>query len=406
MAVYLQLESRRASARTLPPDQANRYRGYKVIRRASSGADRDGGYHAIKGYAFQFDASLLQILDNHTGSVEIEGAQDIGVRNFHIQVKNRSARFSLRSITNPVLQMMDQFSQNRDARFSLYCHFLDRAPGSVIMINRDELDSLLGEKSSLYEEDAKEMFTKSFQINFAPDYRTQFETVLSRLTKVLRARSESEATYWHAVIHGHLRDLIFSQPQGERRVNLQQLIDVVNDARSAVFEASYAQVYGHTKYLKLLRDQYKSRGVNVHNRQRLFVVECSVGTHLQDLVDVAARIRSRYYAGQSPAPYLCFRGVRDLVDVKRALWDADLKFDDGFNYGGAQFSVVDLVTPPSRGFGIKLVDFALLPEVTVLARYREVHDFYLTDPVSDPDRTARTQHVFIEQVADIQKILG
>jgi hypothetical protein len=45
----------------------------------------DGGYYAIKGFTFQFDKSLLVVLENQESDVEIEQIQDIGVDNYYIQ---------------------------------------------------------------------------------------------------------------------------------------------------------------------------------------------------------------------------------------------------------------------------------------------------------------------------------
>jgi hypothetical protein len=366
---------------------------------------RDGGHDAIKGFAFQFDASLLHILDNPTKRVELEGAQDIEVQNYHVQVKRRSRSFTLAQIAKAVQQMMRQFNEDPGARFALHCHFPDRSPGSVLRLSRVDLDSLLSQSGSLYGEDVKDWFIKSFQINFSSDYEAQFDSVLQRLKAELNARDDAEAICWHAVIHGHLRDLIIGQAPGSRWVSKRQIIDLVHDARTAVFEGSYAQFYGHDKYLKLMRGQYKMRTVNVPKRERLFIVECSAGDHAQDIFDLVARLRDRYFKGASPAPYVSFRGLADIVPLKRALWDNGLYFYDGHGYNSAEFSVGDIVTPPIGGFGIKILDVSRIGEVAPTARYAEVHDFFQGDRHPDPDRAARTRHVLIRNVADISKIL-
>jgi hypothetical protein len=375
-----------------------------VFELASLMPSQDGGHHAIKGFAFQFDASLMRILDNPNTPVEVEGAQDISVQSFHIQVKHRSSQYRLSKIAPAVRQMMRQFAADQSARFALYCHFPDRDPGETLRLTQTELDAALGDLSDSYKVDLKAWFLKAFEINFAPDFDTQFRTVLARLKRVLRADSDSEALCWHAVIHHHIRDVVLRRPPGDRYLALTDLKELVYDARSAVFEASYAQVCGHEKYLRLIRDQYKSSTAHVPPRERLFVIECNSQTHILDLVDVASLLRYRYFAGESPPPYIAFRGIADLKRIKHALWQAREHFHDGFDYGGAEYSASSIINPPMPGYGIKLIDYDLLPSLVGRMHMHEVHDFYINEPAVNPFNYSRTRHIATDGPSDLKVI--
>ncbi|MFI8092720.1 hypothetical protein ACIF9R_31090 [Streptomyces sp. NPDC086080] len=121
---------------------------------------------------------MLQVLTNPGVAVEIEGAQDIGVRTFHIQVKHRSTSYSLSRIAPAVRQMMSQFAADNTVRFALYGHFPDRTPGETLRISKEELETALGKSSDDYSNDIKDWFTKSFEVIFAPDFVSQFSSVL------------------------------------------------------------------------------------------------------------------------------------------------------------------------------------------------------------------------------------
>ncbi|GHH77523.1 hypothetical protein GCM10018793_25800 [Streptomyces sulfonofaciens] len=302
--------------------------------------------------------------------------------------------------------MIRQFSADQGARFALYCYFPDRPPGQIIRLTREELESSLGSLSDSYTSELKDWFIKSFEVIFAPDFIAQFRSVLDHLKSVLRARNEAEALCWHAVIHGHLRDVILGRPPGERKVSLDDLRDLVHDARAAVFEASYAQVCGHEKYLKLLREQYKSRTANVPNRERLFVIECDDRVHILDLVEIVTCLRDRYHVGDSPPPYIAFRGEVNLTHLKHALWQERIYFHDGFDYGGADFNPDSLVSPPLPGYGVKLVEFKHLAELSGCVRIHEVHDFYLRNPATEFFSEARARHAVVEAPSDLRVILG
>ncbi|MFF9360857.1 hypothetical protein [Streptomyces griseoluteus] len=349
---------------------------------------------------------MLQIFTYPGIAVEIEGAQDIAVRTFHIQVKHRTASYAVSRIAPAVRQMIRQFSTDQGARFALYCHFPDRLPGASVRLTREELEASLGSLADGYTDDLKDWFIKSFEVIFAPDFITQFRLVLDQMKRVLRARNEAEALCWHAVIHGHLRNVILGRPPGERMVSLDDLRNLVYEARAAVFEASYAQVCGHEKYLKLLREQYKSRTANVANRERLFTVECDDRAHILDLVEIVTCLRGRYHVGDSPPPYIAFRGEVNLTEVKHALWQEGIYFHDGFDYGGAEFNPDSLVSPPLPGGGVKLVEAKYLAELVGRVKIHEVHDFYLGDPTTNIFSEARARHALVENPSDLQIIFG
>jgi hypothetical protein len=50
----------------------------------------DGGHDAIKGFAYQFDKTLLEIIRSPRQRLQIEGAQDLSGEHYHMQIKNRS----------------------------------------------------------------------------------------------------------------------------------------------------------------------------------------------------------------------------------------------------------------------------------------------------------------------------
>ncbi|MEU4883931.1 hypothetical protein AB0G19_26195 [Streptomyces althioticus] len=328
------------------------------------------------------------------------------MRTFHIQVKHRSAPYAVSRIAPAVRQMICQFSADQGARFALYCHFPDRLPGHSIRLTREELEAILGSLSDSYTSELKDWFIKSFEVIFAPDFISQFRSVLDHLKRVLRARNEAEALCWHAVIHGHLRNVILGRPPGERKISLDDLRDLVYEARAAVFEASYAQVCGHEKYLKLLREQYKSRTANVPNRERLFIVECDDRFHTLDLVEIVACLQDRYYVGDSPPPYIVFRGGVNITQLKHALWRERIYFHDGFDYGGADFSPGSLVSPPLPGYGVKLVELKYLADLVDYVKVHEVHDFYIHSPATNLFSEARARHAVVEAPSDLQFILG
>ena len=91
----------------------------------------DGGHHAIKGFAFQFDTSLLEIFRNPRLEVQIEGTEDLESETYYTQVKNRSGKFIPSAIKKSVLKLIQQHQRNPSFTFRLYCHFSDQENGTI-----------------------------------------------------------------------------------------------------------------------------------------------------------------------------------------------------------------------------------------------------------------------------------
>ena len=92
----------------------------------------DGGYYAIKGFAFQFDRTILEIFNatDDKEMVSLENIQDINTDSFVMQVKYRESQdFSESKIREPVLQLIEEHSKATNRKIVLYCHFRDKRPG-------------------------------------------------------------------------------------------------------------------------------------------------------------------------------------------------------------------------------------------------------------------------------------
>lgn len=51
----------------------------------------EGGSNAIKGFLFQFDKTILEVLENPNSVIRVEQSEDIEQEKYYIQVKNRES---------------------------------------------------------------------------------------------------------------------------------------------------------------------------------------------------------------------------------------------------------------------------------------------------------------------------
>lgn len=366
----------------------------------------DGGYHAIRGFAFQFDATILEVLAAPGAVIEVEGMQDIGIEDFHIQVKLRSQAFSLSKIAKAVQQLLFQFSENTDRRYRLYCHFVDKEPGTTLQLEVEQLDQILGESVDAYADETKKLFVDRFEVRFAPDFMTPFSTVLEQLKSRYGSRTLDEATAYHAIVNQSLITLVLSKPAGERTVTAEQLDQAVRKAERVIFQGGYQDHFGAQKYIKLLRLQipgYKS--VNIPRRERLIIAELDSECNVHDAIDFAIAVSNRFYVPEnSPQPYLLLRGIEGIPGFKQELWDV-IRFFDGTNFHGDRFRIEDLAARPPKDRKIKLVDEAALVDLLGVMRPPEVYEFYSTRPIQEPFNGSRLCRMAIDSIADAVKVM-
>ncbi|MFC1451081.1 hypothetical protein ABXK36_35330, partial [Bacillus cereus] len=71
----------------------------------SHSQDRDGGYYAIKGFIYQFDITMIEILKNKDMDIFVEFQQDLNYEDYVIQVKHKETQnFSIGKLKNAILQ--------------------------------------------------------------------------------------------------------------------------------------------------------------------------------------------------------------------------------------------------------------------------------------------------------------
>jgi hypothetical protein len=366
----------------------------------------DGGFNAIRGFAFQFDATLLEIFANPNRAVGIEGDQDIEVENFYIQVKIRSGSYYPSAIAPAIKQILGQFSNDHTRRYRLYCHFEDRKPGDHECLDSEKLEKILGDQSVTFTGETKKLFLDRFEIAFADNFLAQFESVLKLIQGRYHLKTLDEAVAYHAILNHHITSLVLTKPAGARVTSLHMLDDVAGSAEQSIFQGGYQNRLGKDRYIKMLRRQVQRRSPNQVFKERLVSVEVGSNCHAEDLIDFADATGGRFCVRKnSPAPYLLLRGSLDVREFKRELWDRGLKFVDGTNFDGDRFRIGDLTGPP-KDAKLRIIEESRLPDLVNAVKVHEVYDFYLTRPMGKKFPTAKSVRMMVDSVEDAVKIFA
>ena len=371
----------------------------------------DVGYYAIKGFLYQFDKTLIEILQNPQAVVAFENQQDIDYEDHVLQVQNKGTQiYAPSKIRKPVQGLLELFSRDPTKRLCLYCHFRNKTPADL-RLSLSELDDILGDEAKhSYNQSTRQKFLSSFVIRFSEDYEAQFRRLLDLLQSSFSLSANDEAALYHSIFRSKLMDLSLRQ-RPERRVSLQDLKAFLDDAHVIVFQSAYSKYMGADRYARLVRKRYFTFSApNIENFERLFLVECDTATSEVDLIEVAARTSRKFFRkGKSPQPYLIFRKLPDnaLNYVKRALLDQGIVFFDGTRFNGDKFRPDELAKNhlSDSSFTLKVARERDLESLIQRVTPKEVFQFFLAEPV-DLALSARHCRIQIDKVAQVVQMIS
>lgn len=369
---------------------------------------KDGGHHAIKGFAFQFDTSLLEIFRNPEREVQIEGTQDFGIANYYTQVKNRNAKFSPSAVKGSIINLFRQHIDNPRYTFRLYCHFLDQVPGTTRSISESELNGLLGAQSSNYTMTQKIGFLNAFHIEFSPNYEEQFHELIRLIIKRRPGLSIPQARVRHAMYVAYLRDLILTKPPSDRRVTAAQLEEIANEARNILFAEGYSHYYGNESYIKLVRDHIRTtlKSVNTASRLRLFCLEALDDTEGAHLIDAIHVIKTKFSAKGHYYPLIAVRGLTNIPEFKRDLWESGIRFFDGSYFRHDDFRPDEFINKMPLDREVKIITESELSLLSPNTRIHHYLDFFRSTPAKSALQIKVGHEIHVQNALDIARILN
>lgn len=373
--------------------------------------ENDGGYFAIKGFLYQFDKSLLEVIRNQDAQIEVETVQDISFDVYVLQVKLKEAKdYFDSSVRKPIMQLIDIFTREPNRKLILYCHFRDRNPEQK-QLTEDELDKVLGKDKDLYPKDVRQNFAQNFTLQFSENYIQQFDVVIDSISTSFGCSDKDLAIIYHSILHSKLMQLAVLPSKSDRRVSFQDLKNCVGDVDKKIFFKAYEIHLSHEKYNKLIKKQYFTfPSVNIDNFERLFIVGVMSSETQTNLIQIVNRIIQRYYKlSKSPAPYILFENLDDnfLNALKQSLIDKGVSFNDGTTFNGDKFRLNVLLLPSTKNqeVKIKIIKNENLDELLTTLKFDEV--YYLASNFSDNYQKLRASNNFLKiQITDTKQILN
>ena len=374
--------------------------------------EQNGGYYAIKGFTYQFDKTLLEILNNQSQDVELEQIQDIGVNDYYIQVKYKETQNYVDSkIKKAVLQLFKCFIDDKNKKFKLYCYFKDKS-SQVTTLTEDQLNNILSSDANIFTQDDKKVFIENFTLEFSCNYEKQFSKLIKLIKTSFDLKTDEEAATYHAIFKANLFDIAIRKNIKQRIVNFKKLKLIASSNEKIIFDIAYCKYLRTERYLKYLKKEYFTfKKVNMPNKERLFVVEVDNLARDGDIIHIITNIKNKYFKKDtSPAPYVCLFGINNerITTLKQKLWDKELVFSDGTHFDRDKFRMTDLIVDTHNnncGITFKLLLLEQLPLFVKKKHIDETFVFLVSGDGEWQKKVKEFKEFYIGRTKNIIKII-
>lgn len=396
----------------------------------------------IKGYFYQFNLTILQILEssNDHDIITVEGIEDIDINTATdetaIQCKYHSkTEYNHSVIAKPIRLMLNHYRDVIDGKktkvkYKYYGHFKSGQSKLTLPITLDFLKSnfLTYTKSKIeikHYEDLKlsdnqlEDFLKIIDIDI---HAISFDELLATIYKAFKEKGklncdlfEAEHYYYNNAIK-IISDLAIHDDINKRKIDKSTFLKLV-DLKQILFHKWYAKFKGKKKLLAEIKSEFFS---NYNNSpfERFFLIDIDQLSSTKEEIKSLIQLISKKYSElsrRSPethCPYVFLNSINptQLLELKNELYSENFKFKDGFDFHGASFNVNSIIEQATFTNQIKLKLINDLnnidPILQKITKTKEIYQFYFENPFFQNSISAVKQiNIQIENFNDIKHII-
>ena len=376
----------------------------------------------IRGYFYQFDKSIIEILEsNNDEIIIIEGIEDIDIASNNedtlIQCKYyEGTSYTPAKIKKAIMLMAKHFSKNVDRRkkytYHLYAYFKDGHEKHIDNFDIEYLKKTFltykhrDVEHRVYEElglsdQQLEIFYSLLKIDIhAKKYEEQEEYLDQLFKKNFSIKDEEKIKLFRMRADYIVKRLAIEKDQSTRGVTKRDFCTDVESQNNICFDRWLKEKYGEQYYAKSIKKNIFtfSDATHIPHAQRVFIIDvgADINTSEQELVELIKKISDRYssknrFKNKSTTPLFCpfllLRNIstEDLLKTKNRLYSASLKFSDGHIFSGSGFRENEFLAPLDESNPIRLRIFSTEKEMyDILSQIKEeikVYDFNKETPI-------------------------
>jgi len=144
----------------------------------TSRARIDGGVAAIRGFAYQFDQTILAALDRPAEVIEVEHVEDLNGIDWCVQVKQYSGSYKPSVLTKAIVGLWHIFKLEPQRQLRLHCHFADKTAGTRLPLSVEDMPitwkNALTDGTTVAPDEEIAKFLEHLEVRFTADLETQF----------------------------------------------------------------------------------------------------------------------------------------------------------------------------------------------------------------------------------------
>jgi len=398
----------------------------------------------IRGYFYQFDHSILQLLNlsNDTDTITVEGIEDIDIatatEETAIQCKYYSkTEYNHSVIAEPIRLMLNHFSDYTKGsaskiKYILRGHYKSghqklTAPIAVDYLKKNFLTYTRTIKNvkttfehhvvlGLNDKQLNE-FLKQLTIDIAA---VDFDDQLSQILRLLKAQykctdSASEHFYYNSALRV-IKELSIKKNSKSRTISKSDFLKTI-DTSQILFNEWFLERRGKKAHFLNLRKEYFTN-LNISPFERFFIIEVSSTQYnraeLKELLFIVSRKWSKLSKREPKpfCPYVYLHNVdsSELINLKRELLLEDFSVIDGYDFNGAEFNPSSIVRKADHLNQVKLKFINEKPFIDQVLQAtkgtKQIFQFYFQQPFyNNTDPSVKHIQIQIDQIENIKNII-
>lgn len=387
----------------------------------------------IKGYYYQFDYSILQLLQaDEKTQIHIEGIEDIDITNIDmktaIQCKYYAGTaYNHSVIGKPLRSMLKHFSKNKylNLRYKIYGYYSkgqEKLPNDIdIEFAKKKFFSYSknSEKIELHKtlklnDEEIEMFLSKLTIDIhAMEFDIQNKYILEEFSRQLNCSSKESEHFYNNSLR-FIRNIAVKRNREDRVIFKSDFLNQINN-KNELFNLWYLGNRGIESYCQKIKSLYFSE-INLSPFSRFFLIESnSLATQVEIksiLIKLSKRMSKLSKREANPfCPYVYLYNIDDekLLNVKKRLQNDGIDFLDGHDFKDADFNCKSICKKPNYNNQIQMKiinNLENLEEILLeLDNTREIYQFYFNAPFYSNDEH---KHIVlpITSINDLSQIIG
>ena len=390
----------------------------------------------IKGYYYQFDYYILQLLHltNENDSVRIEGIEDVDIITEDItnavQCKYYDGtRCSPSEVGKAVRPMLRPFSENKNNpakyTYSLYGHYSSGEESIELPLSVDYAKKKLftytekGNKHIFHDElglaDAElALFITRLAIHVdAVTYEAQIEEIISLLQNTIHCTEYDARYFYYNNAISFVKDIAVKKTSASRTITKRAFLNTICNKR-VLFDRWYIERIGFENYYKAARKAFFTQA-NTSPIHRFFLIDCDNNIDNSGVAEVVMKISEKWsrlsQRERTPfCPYIFLSGITSarLSEIKRILLDNDFHIWDGYEYKDAPFVPASLARSVNYYIGIKAKIINKVEQIASVLEScigpKKVYQFFLTKPFYNRSEIIGNEFQ-IQSTTDVLKIV-